>query len=102
EPVLAGPPGVGYRVRKFVRRNRGAVVAAASVVLALVAGIIGTTWQWRRVVHERNEKELARLGEEDQRKTAEAVKNFLQKDLLRQANAWEQAETVRLAGGPSN
>ena len=43
EPVLAGPPSVTYRFRKFVRRNR-AVVAAASLVLAtLVAGIVGTT-----------------------------------------------------------
>ena len=28
EPVLAGPPGVGYRVGKFLKRNRGGVIAA--------------------------------------------------------------------------
>jgi serine/threonine protein kinase/WD40 repeat protein len=44
EPVEACPPSVSYRLRKFVRRNRGPVLAAASIVLALVAGIIGTTW----------------------------------------------------------
>jgi eukaryotic-like serine/threonine-protein kinase len=43
EPVLAGPPSVGYRVRKFVRRHRGQVIAAALVLAALVAGIVGTT-----------------------------------------------------------
>jgi tetratricopeptide (TPR) repeat protein len=43
EPVLAGPPSAGYRLRKFVRRNRGPVLAAAVFVLLLVGGIAGTT-----------------------------------------------------------
>jgi WD40 repeat protein/serine/threonine protein kinase len=43
EPVQAGPPGAAYRLRKFVRRNRGPVAAATFVLLALVAGVIGTT-----------------------------------------------------------
>jgi serine/threonine protein kinase/lipopolysaccharide biosynthesis regulator YciM len=42
EPVQAGPPRPGYRLRKFLRRHRGPVLAAAVVVLALVAGLIGT------------------------------------------------------------
>ena len=44
EPVEACPPSVSYRLRKFVWRNKGPVLAAASIVLALVGGIIGTTW----------------------------------------------------------
>ena len=44
EPVLAGPPGAGYRARKFVRRNRGPVLAASLVLLALVGGVIGTSF----------------------------------------------------------
>jgi len=43
EPVLASPPSTAYRVRKFVRRNRVAVVAGSMVVVALLIGIIGTT-----------------------------------------------------------
>jgi tetratricopeptide (TPR) repeat protein len=43
EPVLAGPPSAGYRLRKFLRRNRGAVLAAGLVLLALVGGVVGTT-----------------------------------------------------------
>ena len=43
EPVEARPPSAGYRLRKFVKRHRGPVVAAAVVLLALVAGVIGTT-----------------------------------------------------------
>jgi serine/threonine protein kinase len=43
EPVSAGPPTARYRLGKFVRRNRGRVVAASLVLLALVGGVVGTT-----------------------------------------------------------
>jgi len=38
EPVSAGPPGVWYRARKFVRRHRVGVAAGALVALASVSG----------------------------------------------------------------
>ncbi len=44
EPVEARPPSAGYRMQKFVRRNKGRVIAAGLVLVALVAGIVGTTW----------------------------------------------------------
>src|SRR4051812_9554128 len=44
EPVLACPPTAGYRLQKFLRRNKRPVLAISLVVLALVGGIIGTTW----------------------------------------------------------
>jgi WD40 repeat protein len=43
EPVLARPPSAGYRLRKFIQRNRGPVIAAGLVLGTLVAGTIGTT-----------------------------------------------------------
>jgi hypothetical protein len=43
EVVEARPPSAGYRLRKFVRRHRGQVIAASLIVLALVGGITGTT-----------------------------------------------------------
>ena len=43
EPVLAAPPSRAYRMRKFVRKHRGAVIAASLVLFALLAGIVGTT-----------------------------------------------------------
>jgi serine/threonine protein kinase len=43
EPVEACPPSMGYRLRKFVQRNKGRVLAAALVLLALLAGMVGTT-----------------------------------------------------------
>src|SRR5688572_12174700 len=43
EPVQACPPSAGYRLRKFVRRNRGPVLAAGLVLFAVIAGVIGTS-----------------------------------------------------------
>ena len=57
EPVFASPPSTSYRVRKFVRRNRLAVTAALIIVIAVAAGILGTTAGWLRA---RQEAEAAR------------------------------------------
>ena len=38
EAVQAFPPSAGYRLRKFVRRNKGPVLAASLFVGALVVG----------------------------------------------------------------
>ena len=45
EPVEARPPSAGYRLKKFVRRHKGQVIAASLVLLALLAGMAGTTWR---------------------------------------------------------
>jgi WD40 repeat protein/serine/threonine protein kinase len=60
EPVVAGPPSAAYRLRKFLRRNRGPAVAVALVLLALLGGIVGTTWGMIQAVAEAEEKEKAR------------------------------------------
>jgi serine/threonine protein kinase len=80
EPVEACRPTAGYRLQKFVRRNRGLVLAASLVILALVVGIVGTAWQavraeqGRRAEVQRAEGErLAKLDAETAReKEAEA------------------------------
>jgi serine/threonine protein kinase len=45
ELVEARPPSTGYRLKKLVRRHKGQVFAASVVLLVLVAGLAGTTWQ---------------------------------------------------------
>ena len=59
EPVSAGPPGAGYRLRKLVRRNKGAVIAAAAVAIVLVAGVAAVV-----VVQARANRELEAKNEE--------------------------------------
>ena len=63
EPVLACPPSAAYRLRKFVRRNKGPVAAVSLVFLALVAGIIGTTWGLIRAEKARRDAQAAQLAE---------------------------------------
>jgi len=58
EPVSAGPPSTGYRLGKFVRRHRSAVLGAAAVLLALVAGLVGTS---RQAVRAQRAETRARL-----------------------------------------
>jgi tetratricopeptide (TPR) repeat protein/tRNA A-37 threonylcarbamoyl transferase component Bud32 len=67
EPVQACPPSAGYRLRKFVRRNKGPVLAVTGFVMLLAAGTAGTTAGLlrtlaaeRRALMERDEKEDAR------------------------------------------
>ncbi len=45
QPILAQAPSTGYRLRKFVARNRVATVAGALVVAALGAGSAIALWQ---------------------------------------------------------
>lgn len=49
-PVLARPQTTFYRVGKFVRRNRGAVAAAALVALALVGAVAYAGWRQEQAV----------------------------------------------------
>ena len=48
EPVTAGPPSVGYVVRKFVRRHRVQVVAGSMVLVALLLGLVTSALLYRQ------------------------------------------------------
>jgi len=48
QPVVAGPPDVSYRVRKFVRRHRVMVAAASLALAALVVGLGMAVWGLKR------------------------------------------------------
>lgn len=69
KPLDAGPESTAYRVRKLVRRNKGAVAAATAVLLTLVLGLAGTLWQ----AHRANERALAATNAEaEQKRLAES------------------------------
>jgi non-specific serine/threonine protein kinase/serine/threonine-protein kinase len=57
-PVTARDDTFAYRTRKFVRRHRGAVVAASFAMVALIAGTVATSWEAHvaRVERERAER----------------------------------------------
>jgi serine/threonine protein kinase len=68
EPVEASPPSAGYRLRKFARKYRGALVTAGSFVGLLVAAVVVTSWL--AIVANR-----ARTSERIQREIAVAERN---------------------------
>jgi tetratricopeptide (TPR) repeat protein/tRNA A-37 threonylcarbamoyl transferase component Bud32 len=105
EAVDASPPGAGYRLRKFARRHRKVLATAAAFVLLLVGGVAVSAWQAVTAMAERDAKEEARQAEAEQHRHAvaekqradeeaaitRAVNDFVQKDLLGQADIGNQA-----------
>jgi serine/threonine protein kinase/tetratricopeptide (TPR) repeat protein len=99
EPVEAGPPGTAYRLKKLLRRHRGPVAAVTAVFLALLAGVLVSTWLAVRAVRAEAEERRQRDTAEAEKRTAEAVRAFLLNDLLQQADAAAQADRLRELGG---
>ncbi len=76
ESVEACPPSAGYRLRKFLRRNRGPMLAASVIFLLLVAGIVGTTWGLIRA--DRAWKAEAERAEGERKAKDQAEKRLVQ------------------------
>ena len=81
EAVQAHPPSTAYRVRKFVRRHKGQVIAASLVLFVLLAGVAGTTVglieakkQEGIARTEAKAKDDALQAEAEERKKADAAK----------------------------
>ena len=85
QPVKARPDTFGYRVSKFVRRNRVAVAAAVLVLASLVTGLAVAAWQAKRA--EANAKTAAAAA-----RRAEATKEFL-------IGLFEVADPEQASGG---
>lgn len=56
----SGPPSRGYRLKKFVRRYRATVRAAAAILIVLMLGITVSLWQAARALDARNEANAQR------------------------------------------
>jgi hypothetical protein len=89
EPVEACPPSAGYRLRKFSRRHRPAILAAAGILRALVVGLVLATWQAVRATRAEGRALVAQgQAEENLRKAHQAVNDSFtvisQDTLLRQ------------------
>lgn len=85
EAVVARPPSPGYLLQKLVRRNKVAFAAGAAVTASLVIGLGLSTWLFFK-------ERTARKTATEQAAIAKAVNDFLQNDLLRQAESREQAD----------
>ena len=65
EPVLACPPSAGYRLKKFTRRNRGRLAAAAVLSAALLVAVGAAAWSvgWVARDHAERQSRLTRQAE---------------------------------------
>ncbi len=86
-PVLASPPHLGYRMKKFVGRNRLAVTAGAAVSLALVLGIVGTTRMALEAQRQQEMAEQSRSVAQANAEKSDRVLAFLT-DMLISADPW--------------
>jgi tetratricopeptide (TPR) repeat protein/predicted Ser/Thr protein kinase len=84
EPIVARPASAVYQLQKFAHRHKALVAGVAAVFAILVAGTVVSTWQ--AVKARRAQKEA-----EKQSAIAQAVSDFLQKDLLAQASSFNQS-----------
>lgn len=92
EPIAARAPSALYLMTKFARRNRALVAGGAAVLVALAAGIVGTTYMAiratiqrdRAVVAEMEAEHARRIAEEDAA-TAKAISGYLT-EMLRSAD----------------
>jgi eukaryotic-like serine/threonine-protein kinase len=96
EPVSAGPPSAGYRLKKFVRRNRRALTAAGAFGALLVAGTITSTALASWALRERNHADEQKQSAEANFKRAhEAVDQMLTRVGAIQLSHVPQMELVR-------
>ena len=106
EPVLAGPPSAGYRVRKFLQRNRGRAIAVCLLLLAVLGGIAAVVWVQVRANHEleAKNKDLEAANERERQRFSLAVDAIglltgnIGQDLLLQQKEFEGLRTRLLKG----
>ena len=95
EPVLAGPPSAAYKARKFLARNRTAVLWGAALALALGIGFAGT---YSSMVRANRELQRAQTAQDEalaQRALASEAQSetALERDRARAALAHARAVT---------
>jgi serine/threonine protein kinase len=82
-PVRASKDTFRYRASKFVRRNRASVAFGTLVVITLLGGIAGTTWQARRAERNRASAELERERAERRFESIRGISNSMVSEIER-------------------
>ena len=94
QPVSAGPPGTGYRLRKFMKRNRAGVAASVVIALAGTIGLAGLGFGlWRTAASNRSLLVVNNKLTESNRQLDESLTEIrAQRD--RAANAERRTEAI--------
>jgi tRNA A-37 threonylcarbamoyl transferase component Bud32 len=97
-PVLARPDSAGYRIRKFIRRNRTAVAAGSLAVAALLASTGFAIRQRQEAERQRDEAREQRDRAVYEERHALASKGFMEALLQSVAPAGRPYTTLDLLG----
>jgi tetratricopeptide (TPR) repeat protein len=91
EPLMAGPPGTSYKLKKFVRRNSVLSAAVLAVAVTLIIGLAATTAMYLRaeVALDREARARAQAQEATQRaeQAAEDAKQAAEQEAAARAEA---------------
>ncbi len=98
EPVLACPPSLGYRLRKFARRNKGRLAVAALVLFFLTA--LGGVAGWAALQQAKQQAAQRAALETDIRRDLDEGRDLCQQNRLREASAvLDHAQALAARGG---
>jgi len=113
EPVMAGPPSALYKFGKFARKYRTGLLTLALLGIALILGVASSLWQATRALRaeriaqalaeserslrqveadQRQRAELAEQQAEEKAAVAQAVNDFMLRDLLALSSAEGQLQ----------
>ena len=85
EPVEAGPPGTGYRLRKLARKHRAALTIAALFVVLLLLAACLSSWQAVRATRAERQALTERDRTEQEKNRAE-----MEKTVRKPASRWPE------------
>jgi len=101
QAVEACPPSRIYRFRKFVRRNKPVLTVATIIFVVLLAATLVSVLEarqaraaQRQAKAERDQALVEKQRANEQARIAQAVQDFLNDDLLRQSDIFEQGSNV--------
>jgi tetratricopeptide (TPR) repeat protein len=97
EPVQACPPSKAYRFRKFARRNKRLLGTAAVIAVALIAGIVVSTWQAIRASRAEAVAESQRTIAQQEADKQQAINKFL-REMLQSANPYARTDADTFKG----
>ncbi len=97
QPIVARPATRIYQLRKFARRNRVMVGAAAGVLFALAAGLAVSTTMYIRAEGARVREGIAKDLAQRQARKATAVNNFILQRMLRSPDPTKEGRDVKVA-----
>ena len=95
EPIVAGPPSATYHFRKFIRRNRTAVLMILAIAASMMLGTAVATMGWMRAVDEKQQTELAKQRLSEQVTLTQSALNAANRSNIEVQRAKERAEVEK-------